>query len=196
MNRLSRVIRRAFLPAGVFLVVLLSHFVWLGLFPDSDSAQDLWMAAPQPPEASWWVRYAATQSYWLGLSYSLALSFAAIALRRYREERLCGARNLAIGGVTFSGFLAVAGCYLVGCCGSPMLVVYLNFFGAAFVPLAKPLVAAITAVTIVGAWLWMIRNRKPVAKASESCCNSDSPTGASGGDEAHAASTRRKAGSL
>ena len=90
-------------------------------------------------------------------------SFAACALRRYRERRLCAARNLAIGGVTFSGFLAVAGCFMLGCCGSPMLVVYLNLFGAAFLPLAKPLMAGVTAVSLAVAWWWLTRRERLTA---------------------------------
>ena len=37
-----------------------------------------------------------------------------------------------MGGITLSGFLAVAGCYLLGCCGSPMLAVYMSLFGVSF----------------------------------------------------------------
>jgi hypothetical protein len=76
-----------------------------------------------------------------------------------------------LGGLTLTGFLAVAGCFLVGCCGSPMLVVYLNLFGAGFLPLAKPLVAVVTTLAIIGAWWWMKR-RKPSpdpAPAASSC---------------------------
>ena len=61
------------------------------------------------------------------------------------------------GGVTFSGFMAVAGCFLVGCCGSPMLGVYLSLFGAAFLPFAKPLVAGISTLLIMGSYLWLRR---------------------------------------
>jgi hypothetical protein len=39
-----------------------------------------------------------------------------------------------------------------------MLVVYLNLFGAGFLPLAKPLVAVVTTLSIIGAWWWMKRH--------------------------------------
>ncbi|MGW8272911.1 MAG: hypothetical protein ACWGN7_05930 [Thermodesulfovibrionales bacterium] len=98
--------------------------------------------------------YIEAGNYWQGYSYGLSLAFAAVAMRRYREPGRCAGRNLALGGVAFTGFLSVAGCYLVGCCVSPMLVVYLNLFGAALLPWAKPLVAAITTVTLLFAsWL-------------------------------------------
>ena len=106
------------LPASVFVAVLAMHVAWVGLFPEKNPAQDLW--ASVGPEPSWLQRYLDTQSYWLGLSYAMSLAFVAAALRRYREQRLCAARNIAMGGITLSGFLAVAGCFLMGCCGSPM----------------------------------------------------------------------------
>lgn len=129
------------------------------------------LAAP-----SWIQIYLETQSYWLGFSYALSLTFAVYAFRRYREQRYCAAKNLAIGGVTFSGFLAVAGCYLIGCCGSPMLVVYLSFFGAAFLPFAKPLVALVTSISILAAWWWMNRRRPSpvILPGSERSCPDDS----------------------
>ena len=154
-----RSLRRAGLPLLVFAAVLAIHFVWHGLFPERDPAQERW--APLPPQhtASWLTTYLRTGAYWIGYAYALSLTFAAIALRHYRERRLCRSRNLAIGGVTFSGFLAVAGCFLLGCCGSPMLLVYLNLFGAAFLPLAKPLVALFTTVIIALAACFLLRNQ-------------------------------------
>jgi hypothetical protein len=163
-------VRRFLVPLAVFLGVAVAHFVWTGLFPEVDPAQARW-ASLAAPEASWLHRYLESQGYWLGYSYALSLAFAFAALRRYREERYCSATTLALGGLSLTGFLAVAGCFLVGCCGSPMLVVYLNLFGAGFLPLAKPLVAVVTTLSIIGAWWWMKR-RKPSpdpAPAASSC---------------------------
>ena len=53
--------------------------------------------------------------------------------------------------------MAVAGCFLVGCCGSPMLGVYLSLFGAAFLPFAKPLAAGLSTLLILGSYWWMRR---------------------------------------
>jgi hypothetical protein len=145
--------RRAVLPLVVFIGVAVFHFVWLYLFPEQNPAQTRWATMPQVTSPL--KRYIETQSYWLGYSYALAFSFAAVALRGYRERRSCTAKGLAIGGATFSGLLAVAGCYLIGCCGSPMLGVYLSLFGAAFLPLAKPLIATFTTVSVGLSWWWM-----------------------------------------
>ena len=157
MSHTGRLQREGLLPLGVFVAVFAVHFLWLGLFPEQDPAQARWAALPAEGAASWLPNYIEAQSYWLGYSYGLSLAFAAAALRRYRRNRTCGAGKLALGGVTFSGFLAAAGCYLVGCCGSPMLVVWLNVFGAKFLPFAKPLMAAVTTFSIAGAWWWMAR---------------------------------------
>jgi hypothetical protein len=149
-------IRRTLLPLAVFLAVMGAHFVWLGLFPERDPAQSRWAELPAGG-SSWLQTYLDGGSYWLGYSYGIALAFAAAGLRRYRELRLAASRNLALGGISFSGVLAVAGCYLIGCCGSPMLAVYLSLFGAAFLPWAKPLVAFLTTASLLAAWFFSLR---------------------------------------
>ncbi len=174
MTSLGQKLRRFLLPLGVFLGVAATHYLWSGLFPEVDPAQTRWASLPGAG-TSWLQRYIETKSYWLGYSYALSLAFAAVALRRYREARYCSKSSLAIGGVTLSGFLALAGCFLVGCCGSPMLVIYLSLFGAWFLPLAKPLVAVVTTLSIIGAWWWVTRP-KPASSAPPSgrpSCNGD-----------------------
>lgn len=154
---MKRLFSRSVLPLAAFAVVLGVHFVWQGSFPEQDPVQRQWAAAPAPSGSSWLRRYIETGGYWSGYSYALALAFAFGALRRHREQQCRRAKGLAVGGATLAGFLAVVGCYLVGCCGSPMLIVYLNLFGAVFLPLAKPLMAGITTMSIALAWWWMMR---------------------------------------
>jgi hypothetical protein len=176
MTALKQKLARFLLPLGVFLGVAGAHYILSGLFPEVDPAQARWASLPGTGN-SWLNRYLETQSYWLGYSYALSLAFAAVALRRYREARFCSAKSLAFGGVTLSGFLALTGCFLVGCCGSPMLVVYLSLFGAWFLPLAKPLVAAFTTCTILGAWLWMNRRSKTLAGSQQPNVDTSQPDG-------------------
>lgn len=149
--------RRAVLPVVVFADVVLFHFTWLYFFPETDPAQCRWETVPQSAVG----RYIDGQDYFLGYSYALALCFAAVAFRSYREKRAAG--GFAVGGIGFSGFLAFAGCYLLGCCGSPMLGVYISLFGASFLPFAKPLVAIITTLSIIASWWWMNRRSKRLA---------------------------------
>jgi len=158
MSGWGRVVRAAILPGAAFVATLGVHFLWLGLFPDQDPAQSAWAALPPEGPASWLPRYIEAGSFWLGYSYALSVAFAAVALRRYLGNRSCGAGRFAVGGLTFTGLLSVAGCYLVGCCGSPMLVVWLNLLGARFLPFAKPLMAGVTTLSILAAWVWMVRS--------------------------------------
>lgn len=164
--------RRALLPMVTFFGFLALHYVWLGIF----SPQTRWVLLGDGGRSSWMRRYVETESYWLGLSYAISLAFAVVCLRRYREERSCGAQQLAIGGVTFSGLLALAGCYLLGCCGSPMLAVYLSLFGTAFLPLAQPIVFSLTVLWILVGWWWMNQRRAwPAARAARDCCGDAKP---------------------
>jgi hypothetical protein len=157
-------LKRAILPVVVFVVVAGAHYTWAVTFSREcqNCSSEEECAAASPLQA-----YIQTQSYWLGMSYGLSLSFAAYALQRYRERRMCAARTVAVGGVTLTGVLAVVGCYLAGCCGSPMLAVYLSLFGAAFLPWAKPLIAVLTVIMIAAAWLWMRRRER-----LQECCDS------------------------
>lgn len=173
MTPIGQKLHRFLLPLAVFLGVVVAHYVWSSLFPEVDPTQARW-ASVSASDASWLKRYLETQSYWLGYSYALSLAFAAAALRRYREERYCSAKTLALGTVTLTGFLALAGCFLVGCCGSPMLVVYLSLFGAGFLPLAKPMVAVVTTISIIGACWWMNRYQpSPDPAPAGPSCNGD-----------------------
>lgn len=183
MKPSGRTLRRAWLPALVFVTVAAVHFTWNGLFPEQDPAQERWLTVPGSAERSWLDSYVESGRYWLGYCYALSLAFAAVAIRRYWECRSGSARNLAAGGVTLSGVLVVSGCLLLGCCGSPMLGVYLSLFGAAFLPLAGPLVAAVTTILIAASYWWMRRRLGPIAAATGggSCCGEGGGCGQSDG---------------
>ena len=88
-------------------------------------------------------------------------------------------REGRVGDAGVPGGLAVAGCFLIGCCGSPMLAVWISLFGAGFAPLAKPLVAILTTLSVGIGWAWMIQRERSTREAGasqvtdEACC----PTG-------------------
>lgn len=158
MTKIILYIRRILLPAAVFAAGLMLHFIWRGLFPEQDPVQAQWVMFPDHP--SWFSEYIRSEAYWFGYSYALCLAFVVDAFRNFRQSQCATSRNAAIGGITFSGALAFFGCFLIGCCGSPMLVVWLNLFGASFLPFAKPLIASITTITIFGMWGWMLYKRR------------------------------------
>jgi hypothetical protein len=121
MNRWGRIVRAGLLPGAAFVATLGVSFSWLGLFPDEDPAQYARAALPPEGPSSWLPAYFEAGSFWLGYSYALSVAFAAVAFRRYLRNRSCGAGRFAVGGLTVTGVLSVAGCYLVGCCGSPSM---------------------------------------------------------------------------
>ena len=59
-----------------------------------------------------------------------------------------------------TGILYIGGCFLLGCCGSPMLAVYLSLFGSSFLGFTKPLVATITTVSVINNWTFLDRKEK------------------------------------
>jgi hypothetical protein len=177
MNSPLSFMRRAAMPTAAFTAAWVLHFGWLWFFPERDPAQSLWADVSPATRVSTLHAYIESQSYWLGFSYAASLAFAVAALRRYRERRLCAARRLAIGGVSLTGGLAVAGCWLLGCCGSPMLAVYASLFGSAFLPLAKPLLAVLTLASLVLGWLWLLRQERRLAASNSDSAGSNSSCG-------------------
>ena len=159
---------RAALPVSAFAVVLALHVAYRAFFPETVPGQERWVSVPtaQPSPVA---VYLHSQAYFLGLSYASAAAFAVVAFRRYKERRHCADRNLALGGIGISGVLAVAGCFLVGCCGSPMLGVYVSLVGAWILPLTGPLTLAITLLSLAGGWHWMTRAEHAAAR-KQACC--------------------------
>lgn len=159
---------RRFVAGTAFVLTLLVHFTWLNVFPESDPAQNAWLTVPAAEPAGWLDRYITGEDYWLGYAYALSIGFAVYALLLFAGTRVAASGRFAIGSISLSGFLAVFGCFLVGCCGSPMLGVYLSLFGASFLPFAKPLVALITTVLITGSWFWL--RSKSRCRSTSDCC--------------------------
>lgn len=150
--------RKTWLAAVVFAAVLAVHFLWSGFFPETDAAQADWVEARQ--QTPWLRSYIENGDFWMGYSVALPMAFASVMFARFITNRASHNKNAAVGGMTVSGVLAVAGCFLVGCCGSPMLIIWAGLFGVAFLPFAKPLVAAFTTATILAIWLWANRIQK------------------------------------
>ena len=166
MSSFRRIAKDSLLPLAVFAATAAVHYLWTGGSPEPAAAPSQWASLPAD-EHSRLSRYVEDGGVWLGYSYGISFAFAAIALRRYLRRRSAAAGRLALGGAAGSGLLAFFGCYLTGCCGSPMLLVYLNLFGAGFPPFAGPFVAAVTSISILGAWWWMTRRGRTL----EACCS-------------------------
>jgi hypothetical protein len=152
------------LPA-MFVTVLVGHFFYStrSLTVPSDG---LWASYEfQLPEESRSSRYFGPGEHWLGLSYALAGTFAAWCFSRIvmlRNEALAASAS----GLTWSGFLWAGACFLTGCCGSPMLPLYLGLFGPQFVNVTKPLAFGITLVSIGAGYAWMVKRTPRRATAN------------------------------
>ncbi len=144
---------------GAFVLVLALHVgysYWSNL-----QLSKQWFQIDHTPFMS---SYIEQKDYFMGLSYALASAFTVFALTKFLQNRSNGIGG-AIGGFTLTGILYFAGCFLLGCCGSPMLAVYLNLFGSSFLGFTKPLTFVLTLLSIVIGYFWMER------KAKEASCN-------------------------
>ncbi len=103
--------------------------------------------------------YIERQEYFLGLSYALAVTFTVYAIVSFLQNRRSGIAGV-VGGMTLSGVLYFAACFLLGCCGSPMLAVYLSLFGASLLGFTKPLTAMLTLTSVVIGYFWIEKKRR------------------------------------
>jgi len=153
------------LVSWVFLAVLAGHFLYVtrGLSTSKGNGQWASYELDRPAESRL-TRYVRPGEYWLGLSYGLAGSFAAFclvrAIRIRRQALAASAGPLALGGALWATI-----CFFTGCCGSPMLPVYLGLLGPKFLGVTKPLTFGLTLLSIAAGYAWMLRrSRMAVAK--------------------------------
>ena len=156
--------KKALYPFIAFVVVFLLH----GAYTLWDAARisSQWVAIDKTPLFS---RYLEQQDYFMGLSYAMAAAFTVYSFMRFSAGQRDGLTG-AVGGITLTGILSFGGCFLLGCCGSPMLAVYLSLFGSSYAGFTKPIVLAVTGASIAGGWLW-IRRR---SKAAKGLCSGNS----------------------
>lgn len=100
--------------------------------------------------------YLHEQAFYLGLAYAVTATFTLYSVMQWRANWKLASAGAA-GGFSFLLVLQLLGCWLVGCCGSPLLPVYLTLLGPSFLGLAKPLVFGITTLSIGVSYLWMRR---------------------------------------
>ncbi|MBF0560162.1 MAG: hypothetical protein HQL08_15440 [Nitrospirae bacterium] len=152
--------RKLFYPKLAFVVVFSLHAVYSIASTAHMSQQWVQLENVNP----FW-SYISRQDYLLDLSYAIASAFTLYAVLQFSRGRK-GSLTGVIGGSALTGFLYFAGCFLLGCCGSPMLIVYLNLFGSSFLGFTKHLTLALTIISVVIGYFWMERK----IKTSSSCC--------------------------
>ena len=112
--------------------------------------------------------YFSRQDYFLSFSFALTGSFTVYAIVKFIENRREGISGIA-GGITWAGVLSVGVCFLSGCCGSPMLAVYLSLFGSSLIGFTQPLTAIITTISVIIGYIWINRSSKAVCSSDKGC---------------------------
>ncbi len=119
--------------------------------------------------------YVQGQDYYTGFSYALGAAFAVWAVCKFLRFRQTAMATGAVGSITFVGVLMAAGCFMIGCCGSPMLSVYLGILGAKALGIGKPLMALVSLTSVgVGYWYLSWRAKKGICLDSSCACHSPS----------------------
>jgi hypothetical protein len=190
------VILTRLIPAVVFVAIFVAHSLYVGACAASAPSgwTDFGISADVVGPLGL-VAYWRGQDYFIGFSYALAAAFATWALSRsilFRQGRTVTA-GAAAGGVTLLGALMAGGCFLIGCCGSPMLAVYLSLFGAKALGLGKPLMALVTLVSVsCGYWCLSRRLARRSTCMDDCCSRSDTSTGVENINRFKVKITRRK----
>lgn len=144
-------VKKAVITLSTFIVVFILHMVYFKLIEGACA------------DTSWFKRYIQEQEYFLGISYALSIAFVAFAFLKFKENRR-RALKAALAGGTLAIILWFL-CFLFGCCGSPMLIVYLNLIGISSLKIPKLALLVTTIIFIVIGYLWLIK------KSQESSCH-------------------------
>lgn len=135
---------RKVLPPVAGLIAFGAHIVWYVLYPVANASG--W-GTVNPAVADSLHAYFFSGAPWLGGSYALSVAFTGYALLIFRENRRKAAAGAA-GGLAAMGILYAAGCFALGCCGSPMLPIYLTLLGGKFAGLGGPLMFGLTVLSV------------------------------------------------
>ena len=152
------------IPLAVFALTFLSHFAYFFL---SKTWFSPW-AAVAGQDTLIRNSYFEQQEYFMGFSYALALAFLALAFLKVLERTQGGYKGV-VGGLSLVTILYVFGCFLIGCCGSPMLAVYLGLFGASFLGFTKPIVAGVTVASVAVGYFWLQKKDNCQSCADHAC---------------------------
>ena len=163
-------IRASLTVGGLVLLIAFGAHAGFHVWQEQQLATH-WVAVGSTQTGQAWRHYLERKDYYLGYSYALAAGFTAFALTLAVLQRRHRAGGV-LGGLTMLGVLYAAGCFLIGCCGSPMLAVYLSLFGARVLGFLKPLVAVITTLSVVASGVVLAR------RSRNACCDKCEPSAA------------------
>lgn len=142
--------RRLFLLALTFLAVFFIHtclYLW-------QLAQDGYIAR--------YATYFSQQVFFISFAWGLAGAFLTFALMRFFEERHFGWASF-LGSLVLTAFFWLVGTFLLGCYAqAPLRSFYLSVFGVSYSKLTKPLLAAVTTLSVALGGFWIERRCEAV----------------------------------
>lgn len=160
--------RAQWFPLLTFLVVFTLHALYVRRI--SGLPADVWADSSLADNGFLGLGpYIQAQDYFTGFSYALGAAFAIWAVSQFIRQRRTAFAAGAVGSVTLVGVLMAAGCFLIGCCGSPMLGVYISLFGAKALGAGKPLMALITMLS-TGCGYFFLCRRFAKGGCVDGCC--------------------------
>ena len=156
IEKRSQLKRFHWIPFVIFLMVFCGHAFYLRY--QAAVPADGWADVGVGYGEMWGFKsYITEQDFYLGFSYALGAAFTAWAVEQFIRTRQAAMATGAVGSVTFVGVLMAAGCFLIGCCGSPMMGVYLGLFGAKALGIGKPLMAVVTIISVGWGYWYLSR---------------------------------------
>lgn len=163
------------LPYLVFILVFAGHALYLR--QQAALPTDGWADVGVGQGGLWgFDYYIQAQDYYMGFSYALGAAFAVWSFSKYLAVRQAALAAGAAGSVTLVGILMGAGCFMVGCCGSPMLGIYAALFGAKAFGVGKPLMALVTLLSVGFGYWYLARRLARIGCSDSSCkCNASKP---------------------
>lgn len=132
-------------PVLAGLAAFLAYAGWIVLRPEASMAPGWAVAAD--PLADRIRAFLSGDSFWMGASYALSAGFTVFALLVFRGNRKRAAVGAA-GGIAMAGAIYGLGCFFLGCCGSPMLAIYVGLLGAKWAKVTGPLMLGVTLASV------------------------------------------------
>lgn len=152
-----------FYPLIGFILIFLSHSIYSILKMMKISQK--WVQIGDINSLS---LYFKQQDFFLSFSYALTVAFTIYAILKFQENRKSGVVGI-VSGITLISVFYIGGCFLLGCCGSPMLAVYLSVFGSSFLGFTKPVIAIMTTLSVIIGYFWIEKKSKGCCEGNRGC---------------------------
>lgn len=146
------------IPLITFIAVIILHLLYFKIRKESCGA------------IGWFQRYIRDQEIFLGISYALSFAFIAFSFLKFKEDKKNALKAATAGG--FFTIILWLFCFLFGCCGSPMLIVYLNLLGVSGLKIPKLFLLLMT-IIFIGIGYFRLIKRAPKSCYGCKPCNPD-----------------------